>query len=145
MVHGKQGLKLEAFKFGIYILIPVSASLTFNDPRVQRWAADYFQFLKYPSNPNTNLKQEFEELLKKKQEEKEQRRIYTEQLQKLHESARASRLALQVDSSTGSGSGSSSMQQEQEGAKSQTRRSWFSWMRRWGVKDDRNSTSTSGP
>jgi hypothetical protein len=116
MVHGKQGLRLEAFKFGIYLLIPISASLTFNDPRVQRWAADYFQFLKYPSNPNTNLKEEFEELMRTKQEEKEQRRIYAEQLQKLQESARASRLSDGQDSSLLADGSSNS------------KKGWFSWM-----------------
>jgi hypothetical protein len=141
MVHGKQGLRLEAFKFGIYLLIPISASLTFNDPRVQRWAADYFQFLKYPSNPNTNLKQEFEELLKKKQEEKEQRRIYAEQLQKLQESARASRLALQDSSTVIQQQG-----KEEEGVAKSQRRSWFSWIKRERrvVKDDANSNTSSG-
>lgn len=134
-------MRLEAFKFGIYLLIPISASLTFNDPRVQRWAADYFQFLKYPSNPNTNLKQEFEELLKKKQEEKEQRRIYAEQLQKLQESARASRLALQDSSTVIQQQG-----KEGDGVTNSQRRSWFSWIRRERrvLKDDANSNTSSG-
>ena len=87
MVHGRQGMKLEAFKFSVYILIPVGASLTFNDPNVQRWAADYFQFLKYPANPNTNLKGEFEALVEKTKKEKEARREYAAQMQKLQEGA----------------------------------------------------------
>jgi len=107
-------MRLEAFKFGVYLIIPISASLTFNDPRVQQWAADYFQFLKYPANPNTNLKGEFEELLKKRQEEKEQRRLYSEQVQKLHDSAKASRLELAARDAA---------EEERRNLK------WFSWLR----------------
>lgn len=91
MVHGKAGLRLEAQKFLLYLLVPISASLTFNDPRVQRFCADYFQFMKYPANPNTNLKKEFEELLEKKKKEDEQRKIYKEQILKLQENAQKSR------------------------------------------------------
>jgi hypothetical protein len=114
MVHGRQGMRLEAWKFGVYLIIPISASLTFNDPQIQEWAADYFQFLKYPANPNTNLKGEFEELLQKKQVEKEQRRLYAEQVQKLHDSAQASRLELAA----------------RDAADEERRKlGWFSWLR----------------
>ena len=115
MVHGKQGMRLEAFKFSVYLIIPISASLTFNDPRVQEWAANYFQFLKYPANPNTNLKEEFEDLLKKKREEKEQRRIYAEQIQKLQDTAKASRLELAAAAIAA-----------EDG---QSKKGWFSWLR----------------
>jgi hypothetical protein len=87
MVHGRQGLRLEAWKFAVYLSLPIAASLTFNEPRVQRFCADYFQFLKYPSNPNTNLREEFEELAKKRQLEREQRKAYTDELKKMHEGA----------------------------------------------------------
>lgn len=96
MVHGRQGMKLEAFKFSVYILIPVGASLTFNDPNVQRWAADYFQFLKYPANPNTNLKGEFEALVEKTRKVKEARREYAAQMQKLQEGAQKRRIEEQL-------------------------------------------------
>lgn len=108
-------MRLEAFKFGVYLIIPISASLTFNDPRVQEWAANYFQFLKYPANPNTNLKEEFEEILKKKQEDKEQRRLYAEQIQKLQDSAKASRLEIAATANATDIGGS--------------KRGWFSWLR----------------
>lgn len=85
MVHGKSGLRLEAFKFGVYLSLPVIASFTFNEPKVQEFCADYFQFLKYPANPNTNLREQFEDLAKKKQIENEQRKKHTEELKKLHE------------------------------------------------------------
>mmetsp|Transcript_2444 Transcript_2444/g.3690 ORF Transcript_2444/g.3690 Transcript_2444/m.3690 type:complete len:123 (+) Transcript_2444:191-559(+) len=118
MVHGKAGMKLEAFKFGIYLAIPISASLAFNVPYVQQVCADYFQFLRFPANPNTNLKGEFEELLKKRQQEKEQRKLYAEQLKKLHESAQESR--------------TNAAAQEAEGKKK-----WlsFSWLRLRRKKD----------
>jgi cell shape-determining protein MreC len=91
MVHGKKGLQLEAWKFLVYISIPVVASIYFNDPKKQRYWADYFQFLKYPANPNTNLKDQFEELVEQKEKEKEQRNEYAEQMRKLQESAQKSR------------------------------------------------------
>lgn len=58
---------------------------------MQRWSADYFQFMKYPSNPKTNLKEEFEQLQKEREEEKlqkeknkESQKVYREQLKKLN-------------------------------------------------------------
>ena len=125
MVHGRAGMKLEAYKFGLYLIIPITASFAFNEPTVQRWAADYFQFLKYPANPNTNLKEEFEELLKKRQLEKEQMKAYAEQVQKLQESAQQSRIAVAAA-------------KEAEGK----RAGWFSWMRlrrgKEGLKEEAN-------
>ena len=70
MVLGRAGLRLEAQKFAVYLLILVAASLAFNEPTVQKWAADYFQFMKYPSNPKTNLKDEYETIKKERDEEK---------------------------------------------------------------------------
>uniref|UniRef100_A0A7S2SAN4 Uncharacterized protein n=1 Tax=Eucampia antarctica TaxID=49252 RepID=A0A7S2SAN4_9STRA len=91
MVLGKQGMRLEAWKFAVYLIVPIGASIAFNNPLVQKVCADYFQFLKYPANPNTNLKEEFEELLKKRELEREQRKQYTDQVRKLQESAQKSR------------------------------------------------------
>mmetsp|Transcript_21155 Transcript_21155/g.49668 ORF Transcript_21155/g.49668 Transcript_21155/m.49668 type:complete len:123 (-) Transcript_21155:211-579(-) len=73
MVLGRAGLRLEAQKFAAYLIIPVTASLAFNEPTVQKWAADYFQFMKYPSNPKTNLKDEYETIKKEREEEKRMR------------------------------------------------------------------------
>lgn len=86
MVLGKKGLRVEAWKFGIYLMIPIGASLAFNEPKVQRFCADYFQFLRYPANPNTDLKKEFDELRKKRELEREQRLAYKEQMKKLQSS-----------------------------------------------------------
>jgi hypothetical protein len=91
MVLGKQGMRLEAMKFSIYISIPVIASIMFNSPSTQTYWANYFQFLKYPANPNTNLREEFEELQKKRDLVREQRKEYAEQVKILQESAQRSR------------------------------------------------------
>lgn len=116
MVLGRAGLKLEAQKFGIYLMIPIVASIAYNEPTVQRWTADYFQFMKYPSNPKTNLKEEFEQLQKEREQEKiqeeknkESRKVYMEQLKQLN----AVRNALE------------SPEEQTKEAK----RGWFSWFR----------------
>ena len=92
MVLGRAGLKLEAQKFGIYLMIPIVASIAYNEPTVQQWTADYFQFMKYPSNPKTNLREEFEQLQKEKEQEKiqeeknkESRKVYMEQLKQFRQ------------------------------------------------------------
>lgn len=84
-------MRLEAWKFGVYIAIPIIASVYFNDPKRQQYWANYFEFLKYPSSPNTDLKNQFEELVKQQEEQKQQRTEYAEQMRQLQESARKSR------------------------------------------------------
>jgi hypothetical protein len=91
MALGKTGMRLEAWKFSIYLIIPIAASVYFNDPKRQQYWADYFQFLKYPSSPNTNLKKQFEDLVKQQEEQRQQRSEYVEQMRKLQESAQKSR------------------------------------------------------
>jgi FtsZ-binding cell division protein ZapB len=83
MVKGRAGLQLEAWKFSIYIGIPIVASMVFNSPTIQAYAADYFQFLKYPANPNTNLKEEFESFRQEFEKTQKQREEYRAQIQKL--------------------------------------------------------------
>ena len=63
----------------------------FNDPDRQKYWADYFQFLTYPPNATTNLKEELEEYKRKYDEEKAQRDAYMEQMRQLQESAKKSR------------------------------------------------------
>lgn len=91
MVLGRQGMRLEALKFSVYISIPVIASIAFNSPTTQKYWADYYQFLKYPANPNTNLKEEFEELQKQRDLLRDQRKEYAEQVKILQQSAQRSR------------------------------------------------------
>lgn len=124
MVLGRAGLRLEAQKFALYLIIPITASIVYNEPTVQRWAADYFQFMKYPSNPKTNLKEEFDQLQKEREQEKiqeeknkESRKVYMEQLKQLN----AVRSALDTPSPE--------LNVEKRG--------WFSWLRgRRGQESD---------
>lgn len=90
MVHGKAGMYLEAWKFGVYLFIPLVASAYYADPENQKYWADYYQFIKYPENPNTNVKDKIEELVKQKELQKEQRQAYQDQLRQLQEAAERS-------------------------------------------------------
>jgi hypothetical protein len=68
--------------------------------------------MKYPANPNTNLKKEFEELLEKKRKEDEQRKLYREQVLKLQESAQRKR------------------REETENSNAEnSKRGWFQWLK----------------
>jgi hypothetical protein len=91
MALGKTGMRIEAWKFAVYLTIPIVASIYFNNPEKQKYWADYFQFLKYPSSPNTNLKRQFEDLVEQQEKQKQQRNEYAEQMRKLQESAQKSR------------------------------------------------------
>lgn len=114
MVHGRQGLRLEAWKFGVYISLPIAASFVFNEPKVQRYCADYFQFLKFPANPNVNLRQEFEELAEKRRVENEKRKKYMDELKKMQEGAAEKRRLRE-----------SALREEEVGSG----RGWFGWLR----------------
>eukprot|EP00525_Craspedostauros_australis_P001780 CAMPEP_0198115812 /NCGR_PEP_ID=MMETSP1442-20131203/7303_1 /TAXON_ID= /ORGANISM="Craspedostauros australis, Strain CCMP3328" /LENGTH=140 /DNA_ID=CAMNT_0043773389 /DNA_START=139 /DNA_END=561 /DNA_ORIENTATION=- len=87
MVKGKQGLYLEAWKFGIYISIPIFASAYYSDPEAQKYWADYWQFIKYPENPNTNVKEKIRALAKEKADLAQQRQAYRDQLRELQVAA----------------------------------------------------------
>ena len=87
MVKGRQGLYLEAWKFGVYISIPVIASAYFSDPKTIKEQAEYWKFIEYPENPNTNVRQKIQKLAKEKEEQKEQRMEYQRQLQELQRAA----------------------------------------------------------
>ena len=87
MVKGRQGLYLEAWKMGVYITIPIFASVYYSNPENQRYWADYWQFIKYPENPNTNVKEKIKELAEQKEQQKEQRKAYQEQLRQLQAAA----------------------------------------------------------
>jgi len=87
MVKGRQGLYLEAWKFGVYVSIPVIASVYFSDPKTIKQQADYWKFIEYPENPNTNVRQKIQKLAKEKEEQREQRMAYQKQLQELQRAA----------------------------------------------------------
>jgi hypothetical protein len=90
MVKGKPGLYLEAWKFGVYISIPIIASVYYSNPDNQRYWADYWQFIKYPENPNTNVKEKIQELIDEKEGQREQRMAYQQQLHQLEQAANRS-------------------------------------------------------
>mmetsp|Transcript_33724 Transcript_33724/g.81777 ORF Transcript_33724/g.81777 Transcript_33724/m.81777 type:complete len:93 (+) Transcript_33724:386-664(+) len=48
------------------------------------------QYIKYPENPNTNVKEKIQELAKEKERMREQRIAYKEQLRSLQEAANRS-------------------------------------------------------
>lgn len=87
MAKGRQGFYLEAWKFAVYISIPIIASVYYTDPDRQKEMADYWKFISYPENPNTNVRQKIQELAKEKAEQREQRLAYQRQLQELQRAA----------------------------------------------------------
>lgn len=90
MVHGKKGLYLEAWKFGVYITFPIIASVYYSDPDAQKYWADYWQYIKYPENPNTNVKEKIQKLAAEKEYHREQRKTYQDQLRRLQAAAERS-------------------------------------------------------
>ena len=42
MAKGRQGLYLEAWKFSVYLAVPILASVYYSDPDNQRYWADYW-------------------------------------------------------------------------------------------------------
>jgi Pet100 len=90
MAKGRQGLYLEAWKFSVYISLPIIASVYYADPERQKKMADYWQFISYPENPNTNVRQKIQELAKENEEQRERRLAYQRQLQELQRAAERS-------------------------------------------------------
>jgi hypothetical protein len=82
MAKGRQGFLLEGWKFAIYLLVPITASIYYNNPENQKKSADYWQYVKYPANPSTGWKEQIE-LMKSQQQ---QREVYRQQLQQLNDS-----------------------------------------------------------
>jgi hypothetical protein len=83
MAKGRPGMYLEGWKFGVYLLIPIVASVYYSDPKRQKISADYWQYCKYPANPNVGMKQQIEDLAK----QQKQRDVYREQMKQLSQSA----------------------------------------------------------
>lgn len=124
MVLGRAGYRLEAQKFALYLAVPITASLAFNEPSVQKHAADYFQFMKYPSNPSTNLKKEFDALKRQREEERE----WEERMKGRRERGReeyANQLR-RLNADRGAGA------DDADGGELSEKRGWFGWLRAWG-------------
>ena len=119
-------MRLEAQKFAVYLLIPITASLAFNEPTVQKAAADYFQFMKYPSNPKTNLKDEFESLKKQREEEIEWEKRMTEKREKGREEHMRQLKMVRELNARGGGVSDGGF-----GSESSPRRGWFGWIKAW--------------
>lgn len=90
MVHGRQGFYLEAWKFGVYLSIPIFASVYYSDPETQKYYADYWQYIKYPENPNTHVKEKIQKLIDEKELQKDQREAYKKQIMELQRAAERS-------------------------------------------------------
>lgn len=137
MARGRQGFYLEAWKFGVYVSIPVIASVYFSDPETIKKSADYWRFIEYPENPNTNVRQKIQELIKEKEEQKAQRMAYQEQLKELQRAAQRSS-STNDDYDNDDGGNSSDLPER--------RRSWW---RRWfgsggsSAKNQDSSPSTA--
>mmetsp|Transcript_4600 Transcript_4600/g.11832 ORF Transcript_4600/g.11832 Transcript_4600/m.11832 type:complete len:128 (-) Transcript_4600:424-807(-) len=122
MVKGRQGLYLEAWKFAVYVSIPVVASAYFSDPKTLKQQAEYWKFIEYPENPNTNVRQKIQKLANEKEEQREQRKAYQRQLQELQRSAARS--------------SSASMDNERDEDPSDRDGQRTSWWRLWGGPSD---------
>jgi hypothetical protein len=105
MAKGKGGFTLEAYKFAIYLIIPIGASWYYSDPTRQKESIDYWQFVKYPANPVTGL---VEDVRKYKDQEK-QRQVYREQLEQLNQQAERMKAIEPIDDNAKKG--------------------WFAWLR----------------
>lgn len=79
MAKGRQGFVIEGLKFAVYLAIPLAASAYFNDPAHLKEAADYWQLVRYPANPTTDVKVAVEAVV----EQQRQRAAYRRQLQLL--------------------------------------------------------------
>lgn len=89
MAKGKTGLWIEGWKFSLYLAMPLFASWWYNDPERQKRAVDYWKFVQYPPNPNTDMRKQIAEM----QKQKEQREAYRQQMRELNERAKESRAA----------------------------------------------------
>jgi len=130
-------MRLEAQKFFVYLAIPITASLAFNEPYVQRVSADYFQFMTYPSNPKTNLKDEYESLKKERDEEIEwEKRMAEKRASGREEHLNQLKLVKQLNVARGGG--------DVDNTESSQKRGWFGWLGGWRRGSDDNEKDSSG-
>jgi Pet100 len=119
MAKGRQGFYLEAWKFGVYLLIPIGATWYFGDPNRQKRHAEYWSYVVYPANPSVGIAEQVKELQKKQ----EQRDAYKQQLQQLSQQAkRTAELSSEskvTDNAGGEGTASATHDQ---------RRGWRRWV-----------------
>jgi len=99
MAKGTTGFYLEGWKFSVYLAVPLFASWYFGDPQRQREAANYWQFVKYPANPNTGLKEQIEAMAAQKKAREE----YAKQMKDLQTQAAKSRETIGEESKRSKG------------------------------------------
>jgi len=98
-------------------------------------AADYFQFMKYPSNPKTNLKDEYEALKKQRDEEMEWEKRMAEKRESGREEYKKQLRLIQASSgATARGGGGGGVGDDADDANNNTsepsrRKGWFDWFR----------------
>lgn len=96
--------------------------------------------MKYPSNPKTNLKDEYESLKKKRDEEMEWEKRMAEKREKGREDYRNQLKLLSVARGGGDG-GSDSVDNTKS---NQGRKGWFGWLRGWrrgnAINDEKSSS-----
>ena len=87
MAKGRPGHLLEAWKFSLYLGLPLLASWYYNDPERQKASADYWKYVEYPANPTTGMKERLMEQERLHREQQKQREVYQEQLRQLDQLA----------------------------------------------------------
>jgi hypothetical protein len=119
---------LEAYKFGLYLLVPIGASLYFGNPQNQKRHAEYWSYVTYPANPNVGLREHIKEDLQWRQKQKEGREEYRKQLQELEKTAK--RRSVDVDVDVGEGEAAAAAAASGVGPERRPR--WWSLRRWWG-------------
>jgi Pet100 len=55
---GRGSFSMEAWKFAVYLAVPIAASVYFSNPGRMRQTAEYWKFVEYPANPNVGIKED---------------------------------------------------------------------------------------
>jgi Pet100 len=55
---GRGSFSMEAWKFVVYLAVPIAASVYFSNPGRMQKTAEYWKFVEYPANPNVGIKED---------------------------------------------------------------------------------------
>lgn len=58
---------IEIWKFSVYLIVPLVASIYIANPKNQKQNAEYWKFVQYPANPTTGIKDNILEMQKNQQ------------------------------------------------------------------------------
>ena len=88
LAKGPTGFRIEAFKFMIYISIPIIASQLFNNPETTQRIVDYYKFIEYPPEDadTTEMKKDLQEMQSKLAQARMRKILMQRQLEGLDES-----------------------------------------------------------